>query len=253
MISLLHRIAHQEPSTRIPFLSINVRFKQTKVQSYSKPDRSFPHSQHYVDKAHVGIRALSSEYVEASQMLVKQRKYISKNPFVTRHRHFKLYPGENVRVTKNTSLVAMVSGRVKFTHDVKRDVMIVNVLPEPREELLSEELWRYRTEHIESREHNKQLCLLRQKMLPTFPRELVNPPTGPRPAPTRISKDGSEHWNSVTVRDPLRIEPFPFALSGSLLKRHIDKCLGKSNDPTFTVTDRLADYYRGKSAQRYIH
>lgn len=224
--------------------------KQTKVQSYSKPDRSFPHSQHYVDKAHIGVRALSSEYVEASRILVKQRKYISKNPFVTRHRHFKLYPGENVRVTKNTSLVAMVSGRVKYTHDMKRDVMIVNVLPEPREELIADELWRYRTEHVESPEHNKRLCLLRQKMLPNFPRELVNPPVGPRPAPTKLTKDGTEHWNSVTVRDPLKIEPFPFALSGSLLKRHLDKCLGRSNDPHFTVTDKLEAYYRGKAAQR---
>jgi ribosomal protein L27 len=234
----------------LPFILQTVRGKQTKVQSYSKPDRSFPHSQHFVDKAHIGVRALSSEYVEASRILVKQRKYISKNPFVTRHRHFKLYPGENVRVTKNTSLVAMVSGRVKYTHDVKRDVMIVNVLPEPREELLADELWRYRTEHIESREHNKRVCFLRQKMLPNFPRELVNPPVGPRPAPTKISKDGSEHWNSVTVRDPFKIEPFPFALSGSLLKRHLDKCLGRSNDPHFTVTDKLEAYYTGRAAQR---
>jgi len=232
------------------FLYQSIRQKQTKVQSYSKPDRSFPHSQHLVDKAHIGVRALSSEYVEASRILVKQRKYISKNPFVTRHRHFKLYPGENVRVTKNTSLVAMVSGRIKYTHDVKRDVMIVNVLPEPREELLADELWRYRTEHVESLEHNKRLCLLRQKMLPNFPRELVNPPTGPRPAPSKISKDGTEHWNSVTVRDPLKIEPFPFALSGSLLKRHLDKCLGRSDDPHFTVTDKLESYYIGKAAQR---
>lgn len=229
---------------------LSKRWKQTKVQSYSKPDRSFPHSQHAVDKAHIGIRAVSSEYVEASQILVKQRRYISKNPFVTRHRHFKMYPGENVRVLKTTSLAAEVSGRVKFTHDVMRDVMVVNVLPEPREELLREDLYRYRTEHIENSDDNKRLCMLRQKMLPAFPRPLVNPPTGPRPVPTKLTKDTSQQWNSTSVRDPLKIEPFPFALKGSLLKRHLDKCLGKSDDPFFSVTDRLEDYYRGKSAQR---
>jgi ribosomal protein L27 len=232
------------------FLETARRFKQTKVQSYSKPDRSFPHSQHYVDKAHIGIRALSSEYVEASRILVKQRKYISKNPFVTRHRHFKLYPGENVRVTKNTSLVAMVSGRVKYTHDLKRDVMVVNVLPEPREELAADDLWRYRTEHVTDITHNKALCMLRQKYLPWFPTSsLRNPPTGPRPLPNKVSKDGSEHWNSVTLRDPLTVEPFPFALSGSLLQRHLKKCRNGGDD-SFSVTDRLDDYYRGKAAQR---
>lgn len=236
-------------SQRFLINSLQIRSKQTKVQSYSKPDRSFPHSQHMVDKPHIGVRALSSEYVEASRVLVKQRKYVSKNPFVTRLRHFKMYPGENVRVMKNTSLVAKVSGRVKFTHDVRRDVMVVNVLPEPREELLRDDLWRYRTEHVESPEHNKTLCMLRQKMLPAFPRPLVNPPTGPRPAPSRMSKDGSEHWNSVTLRDPLKIEPYPFALSGSLLKRHLKKCLD-GGDPSFSVTDRLEDYYSGKAAQR---
>lgn len=232
------------------FLRTFRRFKQTKVQSYSKPDRSFPHSQHYVDKAHIGIRALSSEYVESSRVLVKQRRYVSKNPFVTRHRHFKLYPGENVRVLKNTSLAAAVSGRVKFTHDMKRDVMVVNVLPEPREELLAEDLWRYRTEHVIDSTHNKRLCMLRQKMLPWFPsRDLINPPSGPRPLPQKISKDGTEHWNSPTLRDPLSIEPFPFALSGSLLQRHLKKCL-HGGDDNFTVTDRLEEYYRGKAAQR---
>lgn len=231
------------------YLLTCVRWKQTKVQSYSKPDRSFPHSQHFVDKAHIGVKALSAEYVEASRVLVKQRKYLSKNPFVTRHRHFKMYPGENVRVSKNTSLVAAVSGRVKFTHDVKRDVMIVNVLPEPREELLKDDLYRYRTEHTEGTEHNRRLCMLRQKMLPAFPRPLVNPPVGPRPAPQKMAKDSSDHWNAVTLRDPLSVEPFPFALSGDLLKRHLQSCLGKTDKP-LTVHDPLAEFYRGKAAQR---
>ena len=248
MINLLATAGSRIPSTS--FLKLSRRFKQTKVQSYSKPDRSFPHSQHYVDKAHIGIRALSSEYVEASRILVKQRKYISKNPFVTRHRHFKLYPGENVRVAKNTSLVAAVSGRVKFTHDLKREVMVVNVLPEPRDELLADELWRYRTEHVLDSTHNRKLCLLRQKMLPWFPSSsLSNPPTGPRPLPSKISKDGSDHWNSVTLRDPLSVEPFPFALTGSLLQRHLKKCL-HGGDEHFSVTDKMEQYYRGKASQR---
>ena len=34
--------------------------------------------------------------------------------------------GVNVTVMKNTSLKAAVSGRVKLTHDVTRDVMIMN-------------------------------------------------------------------------------------------------------------------------------
>ncbi|EER11605.1 hypothetical protein Pmar_PMAR009817, partial [Perkinsus marinus ATCC 50983] len=38
-----------------------------------------------------------------------------------------------------------------------------NVLPEPREELLREDLWRYRTEFITSVEDNKLLIQLRQK------------------------------------------------------------------------------------------
>ena len=81
------------------------------------------------------------------------------------------------------------------------------------------------------------------------PRPLVNAPTGPRPLPKKLSRDGSEHWNSATLRDPLKIEPFPFALSGSLLKRHLSKCL-KGGDDHFSVTDRLESYYAGKSAQR---
>ena len=50
----------------------------------------------------------------------------------------------DVEVGFRTSLHAMVSGRVKFTHHVERGIKIVNVLPEPREELLREDLWRSR-------------------------------------------------------------------------------------------------------------
>ena len=28
-------------------------------------------------------------------------------------------------------------------------------------------------------------------------------------------------WNNPTVKDPLELEPFPFALRGSLLQRHL--------------------------------
>merc|ERR1719476_687747 len=111
----------------------------------------------------IGVKALTSEYCETGRVICKQRKFIAKNPKVTRNRHFKLYPGVNVKVMKNTSLQAACSGRVKMTHDVVRDVMIMNILPEPREELLRDEMWRYRTEHVDSLEENKILCHLRTK------------------------------------------------------------------------------------------
>merc|ERR550539_878569 len=106
-------------------------------------------------KAHIGVKALSAEYCEAGRLICKQRKFIAKNPLVTRNRNFKIYPGVNVKVMKSTSLQAAVSGRVKMTHDVKRGVLIMNILAEPREELLRDDLWRYRTEHVESMEENR--------------------------------------------------------------------------------------------------
>jgi ribosomal protein L27 len=166
------------------------------------------------------MRALASEYVEAGQLLVKQRRYLSRNIHVTRRKHFKYYPGENVRVRWTTSLAAMVAGRVKYTHDVHRDVIYVNVLPEPREELLRTEIWRYRSEHIRDTLHNKELCLLRSKGLPHFPRSLVNPPVGAKPDKDRVGGRLAA-WNNPVIRDPVEIEPYPFALKGKLLKKHL--------------------------------
>eukprot|EP00392_Amoebophrya_sp_AT5.2_P015700 g15916.t1 len=111
-----------------PLRASQLRHKHTKTNSYRVP----ANHAHFTSPAnHVGIRALSAEYVETGRTVVKQRKYIAKNPNVhRRQKHFKLYPGENVAVDKDTSLIAMCSGRVKFTHDTVRDVKIANVLPE---------------------------------------------------------------------------------------------------------------------------
>jgi len=236
----------------------SVRQKQTKRQSYRKPGSSFPCGQRMPNKAHIGVKALTSEYCEAGRVICKQRKYIAKNPKVTRKRHFKLYPGVNVKVMKNTSLQAACSGRVKMTHDVHRDVLIMNILPEPREELLRDELWRYRTEHIESTEENKLLCHLRAKALPAFGKEdgWVNQPTGVKPMRVRISK-GMDMWNNPMIRDPLEIEPFCYPLPKGVLARHLRKVRRKQagvpaedNDPDFHVTDPHFHKFRGQAAQR---
>ncbi|CAK9079804.1 Hypothetical protein SCF082_LOCUS38082 [Durusdinium trenchii] len=65
-------------------------------------------------------QALPGEYVEIGRLICKQRRYLAKNPHVTRKRHFKTYPGVNVKVMHNSSLQAACSGRIKMTHDVKR-------------------------------------------------------------------------------------------------------------------------------------
>lgn len=235
-----------------------VRHKQTKVQSYRKPGSSWPCGQRMPNKAHIGVKALPAEYCEAGRVICKQRKYIAKNPKVTRNRHFKLYPGVNVRVMKNTSLSAACSGRVKMTHDVVRGLMFMNILAEPREELLREELWRYRTEHVESIQENKLLCHLRSKALPTFGKHngWVNPPTGVKPMRVRISH-GNDIWNNPFVQDPLEIEPFAYPLPRRALARHIKKVRSKQkgvpheqNDPDFHVTDPRFHLFRGQSPQR---
>ncbi|CAE8641087.1 unnamed protein product, partial [Polarella glacialis] len=197
------------PSLGVPWSSLgpsvgSVRFKQTKRASYHKPPRASPCSQPMPQKAHIGIKALPAEYCEAGRLICKQRKYIAKNPYVTRKRHFKLYPGVNVKVMKNTSLQAAVSGRVKMTHDVRRGILIMNVLAEPREELQRDDLWRYRTEHVEDLEENRVLCSLRTKAFHVFGKEggWVNQPTGPKPMKCRISHH-NDSWNNPTVRDPL--------------------------------------------------
>lgn len=233
-----------------------VRGKQTKRQAYHKPARASPCGQRMPNKAHVGIKAVSAEYVEAGRMICKQRRYIAKNPNVTRRRHFKTYPGINVKVAKSTSLIAQVSGRIKMTHDVERDVLIMNILPEPREELIREELWRYRTEHVKCMEENQYVCHLRTKALPVFGKEggWVNPPTGVKPMRVGISKR-HDHWNNPCIKDPLEIEPFAYPMSRSLLVRHIKKVRRKQaglpdEDPDFATTDTRFHLFKGQTAQR---
>lgn len=243
----------------LPALALGaVREKQTKRQSYYKPPRASPCGQRMPNKAHIGVKALSSEYCEAGRLICKQRKFIAKNPNVTRKRHFKIYPGVNVKVMKSTSLQAMVSGRVKMTHELGRDVLVMNILPEPREELLRDDLWRYRTEHVESMEENKVLCHLRAKALPVFGKEggWVNPPLGLKPMKCRISH-GNDSWNNPMVKDPLEVEPFAYPLPRGLLARHLRKVRRRQqgvpeaeNDPDFEITDTRLHLLKGQSAQR---
>lgn len=250
---------HSAPPGGLPALALgSVRMKQTKRQSYRKPARAAPCGQSMVKKAHIGVKALSAEYVEAGRMVVKQRKFIAKNPLVTRKRHFKLYPGVGVNVMKSTSLQAAVSGRVKFTHDVERDVLIVNVLAEPREELLRDDTWRYRTEHVSCMQENRFLCHLRAKALPAFGKETgwVNPPEAVKPMKVRIS-ERNDTWNNPLIKDPLEVEPYPYPMNRALLTRHIKKVRARQagvpeeeNDPEFQVTDTRLHLFRGQSAQR---
>lgn len=233
-----------------------VRGKQTKRQAYHKPARASPCGQRMPNKAHIGIKATPAEYVEAGRMICKQRRFLAKNPNVTRRRHFKYYPGINVSVSKTTSLIAMVSGRIKMTHDVERDVLIMNVLPEPREELLEDDLWRYRTEHIQCMQENQYVCQLRSKALPVFGKDggWVNPPVGPKPMRVRIS-ERKDHWNNPCVQDALDIEPFAYPLTRSLLARHMRKVRRKQaglpdEDPEFEVTDSRFHLFKGQTAQR---
>ncbi|KAL8433289.1 hypothetical protein ACSSS7_003973 [Eimeria intestinalis] len=176
----------------------SLRFKMVKSSAYRRRSRASPTGQS--QKAHVGPRRLSAEYVTPGVVLVKQRRYIAWGfESKRRNRHKKMYPGENVGVSKDSSLVALVHGRVKFTHDVARDVFLCNVLPEPREELLREDLWRYRTEHVASKEENRHVCHLRTKATRVFPKPLVNPPTKPLPRPKWLSAFDS--WENPTLPD----------------------------------------------------
>lgn len=233
-----------------------VRGKQTKRQAYHKPARASPCGQGVAQMAHIGIKATPSEYVEVGRIICKQRRFIAKNPNVTRRRNFKIYPGINVHVLKSTSLVASISGRIKMTHEVDRDIMIMNVLPEPREELLEGELWRYRTEHVETMEENQYLCHLRTKAMPVFGKEdgWVNQTVGPKPMRVRISHR-NDHWNNPTVQDALDIEPFAYPLPRSLLARHIKKVRRRQaglpdEDPDFEITDTRFHLFKGQTAQR---
>ncbi|CDJ50547.1 hypothetical protein, conserved [Eimeria brunetti] len=169
-----------------------------KSSSYRRPSRASPTGQS--QKAHIGVCRLSAEYVSPGCILVRQRRYIAWGfESKRRRRHKKIYPGENVGVAKNSSLVALVYGRVKYTHDVSRDVMLCNVLPEEREELLRTDLWRYRTEHVQSKEENRHICHLRRKAVPSFGKPLVNPPTKPLPRPKFLSRFDS--WENPTLPD----------------------------------------------------
>ena len=58
-------------------------------------------------------------------------------------------------------------------------------------------MWRYRTEHVDGMEENRELCALRAKAFPIFGKEggWVNPPTGPRPMSCRVSKN-NDQWNN---------------------------------------------------------
>jgi len=232
-----------------------LRRKQTKRASYHKPARASPCGQSMVKKGHIGVKALPAEYVEAGRIICKQRKFIAKNPGVTRRRQFKYYPGEGVGVRpRSTSLQARVSGRIKMTHDVLRDVMIMNVLPEPREELLRDEMWRYRTEHVEMMEENKYLVSLRQKALPAFGKEWVNAPTGPKPMRTGIAVK-TDSWKNPAVKDPLELEPFAYPMTREMLRRWITKVRRQQKgledlDPDFEVTDSRFHLFKGQSAQR---
>jgi hypothetical protein len=145
-----------------------------------------------------------------------------------------------------------------MTHDVKRGLMIMNVLAEPREELLREDLWRYRTEHVECMEENRYICSLRAKAWPVFGKEdgWINQPAGLKPMRCRISH-GNDIWNNMSVQDPLEVEPFAYPLPRGLLERHIKKVRRRhagvpdeENDPEFTVKDTRYHLFKGQTAQR---
>ncbi|UKJ90564.1 hypothetical protein MACJ_001498 [Theileria orientalis] len=187
---------------------IQSRCKTVKMSAYKRPSRASPTGQ--TKKANIGMKRLSAEYVRPGELLVKQRKVLAHNPGVTRNRHFKIYPGENVGVsTKSTSLFSLVSGRVKYTHDVSRDVKLVNVLPEPPDELLREDLWRYRTEHVTSVQDNTALIWRRIKSSYCFSHRLplVNPPLKPYPRPRFLSK--TDQWENPCYPDLFLNYRFP--------------------------------------------
>ncbi|SBS89355.1 mitochondrial ribosomal protein L27 precursor, putative [Plasmodium ovale] len=159
------------------------RSKMVKTSSYRRKSRSSPNGQG--QKAKIGIKRLSGEYVRTGQLLVKQRKIIAFNyERKTRKRHFKYYPGEHVKVAKNTSLIALTNGRVKYTFHVLQNILIVNVVPEELDTLREEDLYRYRTEHVKSFEENRSLVYLRMKHTISFPKfkhtQYIKPPLKPQ-------------------------------------------------------------------------
>ncbi|GAW80662.1 hypothetical protein, conserved [Plasmodium gonderi] len=173
----------EERNGLLNLFNIFKRFKMVKTSSYRRKSRSSPNGQG--QKAKIGVKRLSAEYVKTGQLLVKQRKIIAFNyEKKTRKRNFKYYPGEHVKVTKNTSLVALTNGRVKYTFHVLQNVLIVNVLPEELDELKEEDLYRYRTEHVKSFEENRSLIYLRMKHVFAFPKnkhtQFIKPPLKPQ-------------------------------------------------------------------------
>eukprot|EP00916_Digyalum_oweni_P008702 GHVL01014519.1.p1 GENE.GHVL01014519.1~~GHVL01014519.1.p1 ORF type:complete len:264 (+),score=17.27 GHVL01014519.1:60-851(+) len=175
-----------------------IRTKMVRRQSYVVDSRASPHGQNI--KPHLGIKVTSANYISRGQTIVKQRRYYTRNPFVTRNRHFKIYPGENVVVVRNTSLVSTCAGRVKYTHHIGRDLKIINVIPQARDELLREDAWRYRTEHVTCMEENRQLIYLRMKDHFLFPLPPVNPVVGPGPRLQRFHKRG-DHFNNMSLEN----------------------------------------------------
>lgn len=184
----------------------SIRWKNVLQQGYHRPKGSGKKSR----KRHIGVKALSSEYVKPGQILALQRRYVAHNPNVTRKRHFKIYPGENVAVDRKTSLYSTAWGRVKMTHDIFRNIFIMNVLPEVREELLPYDLWRYRLEKVRSMEENRNICWLRTKAGTIFPKPLVNPPT--KQPPSARPKHIPDVWENWCLPDSkLRDIGYPIA------------------------------------------
>lgn len=186
-----------------PPFNNSVRWKTVSVQPYvMRKGRTRK------EKKHIGIKACPVEYVRPGQILAKQRKFVAWNPNVTRKRHFKYYPGENVKLDRFTSLYSTQWGRVKYTYDVSRNVTIINVLPEVREDIQAWDLWRYRLEHVRSMEENRNLCWLRTKAGTIFPKTLINPPR--KPPPSKHKKWVPDVWENQAMPDSkLRLMGYP--------------------------------------------
>lgn len=198
----LNALRSQKGPFRNPFLTSSVRWKTVSVQPYVlRKGRTLNHK-------HIGIRAVPAEYVLPGQLIVRQRRYVAWNPNVTRKRHFKHYPGENIRVDRMTNLYSTTWGRVKYTHDVSRNALIANVLPEVREDIQHYDLWRYRMEHVRSMEENRNTCWLRTKVGTIFPKSVINPPR--KPPPSNIRRWVPDVWENQALPDSkLRLMGYP--------------------------------------------
>eukprot|EP00920_Eleutheroschizon_duboscqi_P033758 GHVT01081111.1.p1 GENE.GHVT01081111.1~~GHVT01081111.1.p1 ORF type:complete len:564 (-),score=125.96 GHVT01081111.1:3046-4737(-) len=150
-------------------------------------------------RSHIGLKVLPSEFVHPGSLIAKQRKVLSFCTDPTRKRNFKFYPGENVAVQpKSTSLISTTFGRVKINHDQQRDCFVCNVLPERREELTRDALWRYSSEHVWSMEENRSICYLRRKSASyAVGRRLLFPPS--RPAQQQKRRFKWDVWENPTM------------------------------------------------------